>query len=58
MFEVNDNEIKSARLKGYLSDTEKAKLKAGPTTKKAGIRNYTPKILSEDEQRLKIEGWI
>ncbi|XP_014357272.2 uncharacterized protein LOC106709880 [Papilio machaon] len=58
LFEVNDEEIKSARLKGYLTDAEKAKLKAGPTPKKAGIRNYTPKILSEDEQRLKIEGWI
>ncbi|CAH0713821.1 unnamed protein product, partial [Brenthis ino] len=51
-------EIKSARLKGYHSDTEKAKLETGPTPKKAGIRNYTPKIISADEQRKKIENWI
>ncbi|CAG5044468.1 unnamed protein product [Parnassius apollo] len=56
--EVNNKDIKSARLKGYLSDAEKASLNTGPTPKKAGIRNYTPKILSEGEQRKKIESWL
>lgn len=52
------DDIKTAKLKGYLSETEKAKLKAGPTPKKAGIRNYTPKIISAEEQRKKLENWI
>lgn len=51
-------EIKSARLKSYLSDAEKAKLKSGPSPKNAGIRNYTPKIISAEEQRKKLENWI
>lgn len=54
----DQDDTKSARLKGYLSESEKAKLKAGPTPKKAGIRNYTPKIISAEEQRKKIENWI
>lgn len=54
----SDTEIKSARLKTYLSDTEKGKSKAGPTPKKAGIRNYTPKIISAEEQRKKIDNWM
>lgn len=49
-------DLKSERLKSYLSETEKAKVKTNPL-KKAGIRNYTPKILSEEEQK-KIENWI
>lgn len=57
LFDGDRDEIKSARLQSYLSDTEKAKLKAGPT-KKAGIRNYTPKIISEEEQRKKLDNWI
>ncbi|XP_050353094.1 uncharacterized protein LOC126775303 [Nymphalis io] len=57
LFDDKD-ENKSGRLQGYLSETEKAKLKAGSTAKKAGIRNYTPKIISAEEQRKKIENWI
>ncbi|CAK1541573.1 unnamed protein product [Leptosia nina] len=53
-----NEEIKSERIKSYLSDTEKAQLKAGPTPKKAGIRNYTPKIISVEEQRKKVDNWI
>lgn len=48
-------DLKSERLKSYLSDTEKAQKS---TQKKCGIRNYTPKILSDEEQRKKIENWI
>lgn len=57
LFDLQKEELKSARLKSYLSEAEKAKLKAGPGTaqKKTGIRNYTPKIL-EEEQRKK--DWI
>lgn len=51
--------IKTTRLKSYLSESEKAKLKAGPNqAKKSGIRNYTPKILSEEEQKKKLDNWI
>lgn len=53
-----DDQDDSTRSRGYLSEAEKAKLKAGPTPKKAGIRNYTPKIISAEEQRKKIENWI
>ncbi|XP_045771253.1 uncharacterized protein LOC123871458 [Maniola jurtina] len=58
--QLNDEkeEIKSARLKSYLSDAEKAKLRSEPSPKKAGIRNYTPKIISSEEQRKKLENWI
>lgn len=60
---LDDDDIDSisqtTRKEGYLSEAEKAKLKAGPVaTKKVGIRNYTPKILSEEEQRKKIDNWI
>lgn len=57
LFEVQKDELKSARLKSYLSEAEKAKLNSGPTPKKSGIRNYTPKILSEEEQKKKLD-WI
>lgn len=57
--EDNKSIGKGTRLSSYLSETEKAKLRAGPAaTKKAGIRNYTPKILSEVDQRKKIDNWI
>lgn len=59
LFDVGKDDLQSARLRGYLSETEKAKLKTGvPAQKKAGIRNYRPKILSEEEQRKKIDNWI
>lgn len=46
------------RLAGYLSEEGKAKpINAATTPKRAGIRNYTPKILSEGEQK-RIESWI
>ncbi|XP_075983672.1 uncharacterized protein LOC142981558 [Anticarsia gemmatalis] len=54
LFDTDKDDIKSARLKSYLSDSEK--VKTAPA-KKAGIRNYTPKILSEEEQRKK-QSWI
>lgn len=54
LLDLEKDELKSARLKSYLSEAEKAQLKTAP--KKAGIRNYTPKILSEEEQRKK--EWI
>ncbi|XP_049879258.1 uncharacterized protein LOC126376126 [Pectinophora gossypiella] len=58
LYDDNDD-IKSERLKSYLSDAEQAqKAQKTQTPKKAGIRNYTPKILSEEEQRKKIENWI
>lgn len=54
-----DNVGNDSRTKSYLSETGKTKLKAGPVlTKKAGIRNYTPKILSEEDQRKQIDNWI
>lgn len=57
LLDLEKDELKSARLKSYLSEAEKAQLKANVTPKKAGIRNYTPKILSEEEQRKKVD-WI
>ncbi|CAH4027800.1 uncharacterized protein LOC123709394 [Pieris brassicae] len=54
----HDNEIKTERIKSYLSDTEKAKAKPAPTPKKAGIRNYTPKIISAEEETKKVDSWI
>ncbi|CAG9559046.1 unnamed protein product [Danaus chrysippus] len=56
LFDTEDT--KNTRLKGYVSDTEKAKSKVASSTKKTGIRNYTPKILSAEEQRKKLENWI
>lgn len=53
LFETEKDDLKSARLKSYLSESEKAKT---TPAKKPGIRNYTPKILSEEEQRKK--HWI
>ncbi|CAH2051941.1 unnamed protein product, partial [Iphiclides podalirius] len=48
----------SSRLASYLSDEGKAKPKgAAPTAKRTGIRNYTPKILSDGEPK-RIESWI
>lgn len=55
LFDTDKDELKSARLKSYLGETDKAKT---TNTKKPGIRNYTPKILSEDEQRKKSQHWI
>lgn len=55
LLDLEKDELKSARLKSYLSEAEKAQLKA-PVPKKAGIRNYTPKILTEEDQRKK--DWI
>ncbi|XP_073948387.1 uncharacterized protein [Choristoneura fumiferana] len=57
LFDDKD-ELKSARLKSYHSEPETTKTKPGTTPKKAGIRNYTPKILSEEEQRKKVDDWI
>ncbi|KAI5631115.1 hypothetical protein NE865_16170 [Phthorimaea operculella] len=54
----DSEDIKSERLKSYLNDAEQAQKNQNTAQKKAGIRNYTPKILSEDEQRKKIESWI
>ncbi|XP_068623353.1 uncharacterized protein [Battus philenor] len=54
LLEAKGEDIKSARLKGYHSESDKSKLKQVPAPKKAGIRNYTPKILSENEK----ESWI
>ncbi|CAG4933212.1 unnamed protein product [Colias eurytheme] len=54
---TDTEKIKSARIKSYLSDTEKVTLKAEPAPKRAGIRNYTPKIISAEEQRKKIDNW-
>lgn len=53
-FDIPREDAKSDTLKNYLSETESAKLKV-PVPKKAGIRNYTPKILSEEEQRKKLD---
>lgn len=53
LFDEKDD-LKSERLKSYLKDTEKVQT----TPKKSGIRNYTPKILSEEEQRKKTDNWI
>ncbi|CAB3246355.1 unnamed protein product [Arctia plantaginis] len=47
-FDNDKEELKSARLKSYLSETEKS---LATPTKKPGIRNYTPKILSAEDQR-------
>lgn len=55
LFDVDKEEIKTERLKSYLNDAEAHKVS---TQKKAGIRNYTPKILSEDEERKKVDKWI
>lgn len=48
---------KGANINSYLSESEKTILKGGQT-KKSGIRNYTPKILTEDDPRKKLEDWI
>ncbi|CAD0204459.1 unnamed protein product [Chrysodeixis includens] len=55
LFDAEKDDLKSARLKSYLSETEKAKT---TPMKKPGIRNYTPKILSVEEQRKKSHNWI
>lgn len=59
LFDLQKEEVQGARLKSYsyLSEAEKAKLKTGTSSsqKKTGIRNYTPKIL-EEEQRKK--DWV
>ncbi|CAG9791393.1 unnamed protein product [Diatraea saccharalis] len=57
LLSLEKDEFKSARLKSYLDEAEKAK-HTSPSQKKAGIRNYTPKILSEEEQRKKVDNWI
>ncbi|XP_063368389.1 uncharacterized protein LOC134656794 isoform X2 [Cydia amplana] len=51
------DELKTPRLKSYHSEPESTKSKVA-APKKAGIRNYTPKILSEDDQRKKVDNWI
>lgn len=56
LFDDKD-ELKTPRLKSYHSEPESTKPKV-TAPKKAGIRNYTPKILSEDEQRKKVDNWI
>lgn len=53
LFDAEKDDLKSARLKSYLSETEKAKT---APAKKPGIRNYTPKILSEEDR--KKQSWI
>lgn len=58
LFDLQKEELRNARLKEYLSEAEKTKLKTGSTPKNTGIRNYTPKILSEDEQKKKATDWI
>ncbi|XP_053617680.1 uncharacterized protein LOC128679440 [Plodia interpunctella] len=55
LFDVEKEDIKQDRLNSYLNDAEAHK---NNTQKKAGIRNYTPKILSEDEERKKVDKWI
>ncbi|XP_026754853.1 uncharacterized protein LOC113514955 [Galleria mellonella] len=56
LFDVEKEELKTARLKNYLSEAETHSNTS--TQKKGGIRNYTPKILSEEEQRKKVDKWI
>lgn len=56
LFDLQKDEIRNTRFKEYLSDTEKSKTKTA--TKNTGIRNYTPKILSEDEAKKKTGDWI
>ncbi|KOB65565.1 Uncharacterized protein OBRU01_22472 [Operophtera brumata] len=57
LFDLEKEELRSARVKGYLSEAEKTNLRTGSFPKKTGIRNYTPKIL-EDEQKKKSDNWI
>ncbi|XP_050677646.1 uncharacterized protein LOC126974227 [Leptidea sinapis] len=55
-FYDESDDIKSTRIRSYLSDTEKLKLEQ-IAPKKAGIRNYTPKIISAEEQTKKTGSW-
>lgn len=48
--------IKNAKITTYLTDTEKNNLKT--KTKTLGIRNYTPKILSEEEKQKQLDNWL
>ncbi|XP_011560365.3 uncharacterized protein LOC125488518 [Plutella xylostella] len=52
--------IKSNRSKqSYLSDTERGLKTNSAPTKKVGIRNYTPKILTEEDQNnKKLDSWM
>lgn len=56
LFDLQKEEIKSSRMKGYMSEPEKSqpKINTGTSQKNTGIRNYTPKILSEEEQKKKL----
>lgn len=58
LFDLQKEELRNARLKGYLCETEKNKLKTGSVLKTTGIRNYTPKILSDDEHKNRTDNWI
>lgn len=58
LFDLQKEELRSSRLKGYMSEADTTNLKTGSMPKKTGIRNYTPKILSEDEQKKKSDTWI
>ncbi|XP_013189596.1 uncharacterized protein LOC106134169 [Amyelois transitella] len=54
-FEVDKEDIRKDRLNSYLNDAEAHK---SNTQKKGGIRNYTPKILSEEDERKQVDKWI
>lgn len=54
LFDVENEDLKTARLKSFINESEKV---ISSPAKKPGIRNYTPKILSEEEQRKK-QNWI
>lgn len=58
LFDLQKEELRNERLKGYMSEAEKTKLTTGSVPKTTGIRNYTPKILTEDEQKKKTNNWI
>jgi len=54
---------KHLSIKSYLDHDEVKKKRCGPVApepiqKKSGIRNYTPKILSEKDPQKDIEHWI
>ncbi|XP_028043371.1 uncharacterized protein LOC114252891 [Bombyx mandarina] len=54
LIQLQKDELKSARLMSYLDESDKGQFKTG-SSKKSGIRNYTPKILSEEEQKGKLD---